>query len=644
MRNFRYFLVLALLLAGFFELLRLAMLLRYLPLTAGIPAGVVLRSFLVGLRFDLSITGYILALPVVVGMLPKIGWGESPLTRKICTVYVSMLAAVAFFLNIVDLEFFGWFNTRLNHIAFDWSDTPGISLAIVWETVPVPLYLLLWVLVTVLFIWVITRINRKFAASPVREPNWRLWAIYPLALGLTFLAIRGRVAKKSPINWSVAYFSPYYFANQLALNSVFTFVRDAVLDRNAHRRSVARESGMTDREAFALTRSLLGIDEDNLVGRSPLARREIGGEERRLNVIVVLGESFAANFIGACGGSCDFAPEFDRIAQDGLLFTRFYSSGYHTYAGIFSTLTGLPNLPGRPVMKISEGQQQFAGLGTLLKGRGYTNYAYVTHDPHFDNMQGFLLGNGFDRVVGQFDYPQDEVLSTLGVPDEVMFDRALEDFASLPRPFFAFLLTASHHGPFIVPDRPHPKPDRNQREAKRINAFYYADWALGKFYDGVRSAAYGDSTLFVVLADNGVTWDARLDMDFSSYWIPLLLVAPGVIEPGVSERIGGQKDLTATVMDVLGGEWINATLGSSLLKPGLDHALMVEGQRFGYLEEDLYLIKHRDGRLSLYSYPECELIPTAPAQSEILERHAQALLTAATALVFERRAGLPQEK
>jgi len=640
MRNFRYLLTVTALFVVIFELLRLALLLRYLPMAEGIPAGTIFQSFLVGLRFDLSITGYIMSLPVLIGMLPKVGWADCRLTRIISTIYLTVLGSIAFFFTLADLEFFGEFNARLNHIALDWSDTPWMSIKITWENAPVPLYLLIWAVIIAIFAFILTRINRWLLDDVKPEPAWRIWSIYILSLALTFLAIRGRIEEKSPINWSVAYFSSHHFANQLALNSVFTFVRDAILDRGARQEAASMASIMSDEEAYDGVIDYLDIDREKLTGDSPIAR--LSGEDpaRNLNVIVIIVESYAANFIKSCGGAEDFAPEFDSIVDQGMLFTNFFANGGHTYAGIFSTVTGLPTPPGRPIMKISEGQQEFSGLASILKRRGYETRVYLTHDPHFDNKQGFLLQNGFDRVVGLFDYEGAEKLSTVGVADEVMYEYALQDFASFDKPFFALLQTGSNHGPFIVPDRPHKKPAPDQEQYDRINAFYYTDWAVKQFYDQVRTSAYSDSAIFVICADNGTPWHAQLEMDLSAYRIPLFISCPGTIEPGISENIGSLKDITTTVMEVLGGEWINATMGKSMLSDPPERAFFVEGNSFGMIAGDRYLMQRRDGGLILYTYPQLMPVLDDLGRVKDMENYAQTFLAATHYLIFDRKVGV----
>jgi len=627
-------------LLAIFEVLRLLLLIRHHHLAANIPVITLIQSFIVGLRFDLAVTGYILAPAALIGLLPKIGWIASRLTRRLTIAYLTIMGAVVFLMEIIDLEFFAQFNTRLNHLAIAWMDTPGMVFQMLLEMYSVVPYLFLWIVITFGFWFLLSRSSRRIFQDVKPQSLLRQLIIYPLILALIFLGIRGRVAIKSPLRWGMAYFSQYDFANQLALNSGFTFVRD-ILDSDKRKISKELSALLPVNEALLKTRELISIDSLNLLPGQSIARYDGEGQVRRLNVIIVIMESQAVEFIKCCGGSEDLAPEFDRIAKEGLLFTRFYSSGFHTFSGLFSTVCGLPILPGKSIMRRVEGQQPFSGLGTLLKERGYNTLFYVTHDPHFDNMKGFLIGNGFDKVIGQSDYPASEVVSSLGVPDEVLFNRVLDDLNRLEQPFLTVIMTGSSHGPFIHPDRPFIHTDPSHPDVKRFNAFRYADWAFGRFYDDIRARDWGDSTLIVALGDHGVNWNPKLELDLSWSHVPLLLTCPGIIEPGVCEHIGGQKDVVATVMDMLGGGWINNTLGRSLLdKDYIGHALVVEGKAYGFVYDNFYFMHSRSHDAALFNLPDLVQVTDNSNLLDCMNYSVKALLSTTNHLIVSRMVGM----
>lgn len=642
MRRLRYLAAVITLFALAFELIRLALLIRYAAMARGIPASVLCQSFLVGLRFDLTVTGYIVAPVALFGMLPWIGWTSSRITRLAGRIWMIVFGSIALLAGIADMEFFGQFNSRLNHIVFGWSDTPMMSLKIVWENAPVVVYLAGWLVVAALFSVALIRLERLLDGPEQREPLWRSGAVWLLAMALMVLIIRGRVSEKAPINWSVAYFSSYNFANQLALNSGYTFVQDAIVDQDERNEANVLGDLMPEQEALERTRSLLGVSDSALVSGSPIARIEWDGPEHRYNVVLVICESLASVFIQSMGGVEDLAPELERIAANSILFDNFFSSGSHTFTGIFSTTTGYPSPLGKSLMKRSEGQQDFGGLASVLRQRGYTCWFYVPHDPHFDNMQGFLHINGYEKVVGQPDYPAGEVLSTLGVPDHVMFDRAIQDMRSLPKPFFVTLLTSTNHGPFRIPDGvPSPRVPPGSKYEKRFNAAFYADWALGRFVDQLAASDWGDSTIVVILGDHGVNWSPKVSIDPSLFRIPLVIHAPGLHAPEVLHRVGCQVDVTATVMDLLGGSWVNASFGTSLLRPNHHRALMVKDVEEGLIEGNRLMIRNRAGKLDMYSYPGLEPVEGEEKQRERLLQDARALLSASHHLIALRVVGDP---
>ena len=628
-----------------FAILRGILLWHYLFLAKEIPPSVLIHSFLVGIRFDLSVTGYILAPVVLLGFLPAIGFSSSRVTGWIALIYLSVMAIASIIICVVDFEFFGYYNSRLNHLILSWNDTPTLALKMALESFPVVRHLLVVVILGSIFVYLLSRWMKSMVVISGRI-NLSTWLItYPLVLLLTFLAIRGRVNFKAPLNRGVAYFSTYDFANQLALNCCYTFMRDAVLDKKARETASAQFKKLPQDEAFLNTNKLLGIHYHSF-SQYPFARIETQEPQGDLNVIVLLMETEASVFISSCEGKEDLAPEFDRIAEQGLLFPNFFSSGSHTYSGIFTTLTGLPTLPGKSLMKLSEGEQPFAGLEPLLAQRGYHRFFYLTHDPHFDNMQGFLISSSFERVIGQGDYPAKEVVSSMGVPDEVMYHRALNDFATLEKPFLAVFMTGSAHGPYIHPDRPYRHADPADPNALRFNAFSYADWALGWFFDEIIASEWGKQTLIVVLGDHGLVWKPEIAMDYSLFRVPLLLVCPGVVEPGVDYKIGGQKDVVATVMDVLGGDWINNTLGTSMMTAGDGHALFIRNASLGIINHGKYLTINEENGDILYPFndyhPFASLKPEHnPEIQKLLEDEAYALLTSTFNMVQSMRCGIP---
>jgi len=610
-----YFLTVAVTLSLFFESWRLLTLLQLRDRAVAVPFSVMAQSFFVGLRFDFVIACYITLPLSLLGMFPIVDISRSRMSRWVNNTLLFLLAAVSFYICLSDIEFFRFFNTRLNGMALEWSDTPRFVVTMIRETYPVIRYFLLFAIVLAAFVTVILRIQRVLVYSRPPSSNWLNLAYLPLVAAIMLLGARGRIEEKAPITWGEAYFSEYSFANLLALNPVFTFARDALYDAGNREQVAAAMAKIARPDATEITRRMLGLPVDDTLIDRRISRQVTFDEENPNppNVILIIMESFGSRGIGCLHPSFpyDLTPRFDSLAQEGQLFTNIYSAGIHTYAGLMATLYGYPALSGGSVMKLFTSENSFWGLPSILRDHGYQTLFFCTHDPQFDNMQGFLMSNGMMRVYSLFDYAADEKLSTLGVPDHVMFDHAVEFIKEnhAGDRFFATLLTASNHGPWKIPDVPFERVPPGDRLADPLNAFKYSDWALGHFIREIQNDPAFAHTLIIITADNGTLVSPVHDLDLSQYEIPILILdTDRRITPGQrADRLGSQVDVLATVMGLLRLSYDDQSFGLNLLDTStstshvVDFALVSEGYMVGYIENGYYLISRLGGRPSLYS-------------------------------------------
>jgi phosphoglycerol transferase MdoB-like AlkP superfamily enzyme len=160
-------------------------------------------------------------------------------------------------------------------------------------------------------------------------------------------------------------------------------------------------------------------------------------------------ESMSAAKMNRHGNPYGITPFLDSISTKGYYFENTYSAGIHTFNGIFSTLFSYPALFRQHPMKESA-MYKYHGIASTLKKHNYSTIYFTTHDGQFDNGEGFLNGNDYDRVVELNDYPAEKAQTTLGVPDDYMFEYSipvLDQLHSKGNPFMAAFMTASDHGP-----------------------------------------------------------------------------------------------------------------------------------------------------------------------------------------------------
>ncbi len=620
-----YFLAVAALLAGFFEIWRAVTLIALFDRTTSIPAMTIARSFLVGLRFDFAIACYITLPLAVIGFLPFVDIIRSRASLVLNTALLYLMASIAFFIHLADIEFFKFFNTRLNAMALEWNDSREFVQTMIWESFPVARYILLLAVVTAGFVICVRFLQKQFLRKSSPSLFLATLISFPVLAAILLLGIRGRIEEKAPLNWGQAYFSDYAFANLLALNPVFTFGRDLLYDSGSKHSVDRLMSDLPVSGAYAKTATLLELpagSADTLTSRIVRPVRLESPSTDRPNVILILMESFASAGVGCLKSRVEphVTPRFDSLANHGVLFTDFYSAGMHTYAGILGSLYGYPSVPGKSPMKQVTSQDNMWGLPSILGKYGYHTMFFTTHDPHFDNMQGFLKSNGMQEVYSLFDFDESQKLSTLGVPDHVMFDSALEHLRDKnDRPFFAALLSGSNHGPWFVPDVPFGALPNSLPDAQRLNAFKYSDWALGRFLEQISSDSAFANTVVFVTGDHGLLIKPIYDLDLSLFQVPLLILDPQkrAGEPRCVDRIGSQVDILATIMGLLRLDYDNYTFGHDLLAADSsrqDYAIFSEGYKIGIVENDFFAIVRPGHEHALYNLamPELDVVSQQP--------------------------------
>lgn len=561
-----------------FALLRLGLLLYNRELAAATPLASLAEAFLNGLRFDLRAVVFACA-PLLLSLLSV----RAMAARRAQRYWLDACASGAILLGLIELDFYREFHQRLNSLVFQYlKEDPRTVLSMLWNGFPVLRLLLAWLALSALahgvFAWLdrLTRPLPAFHRHPAPALRWRLPVLLCCLFGAT-LAARGTLRQGPPLRWGDAFTTESTFANQLGLNGTLSLV-DAARSRLSGAGSHIRKPSMPATEAEAIVRDLLLTSNDRLVDAdsAPVRRdyRPPAAETLPVrNVVVILMESFAGRFVGALGSPDGITPHFDKLAGEGLLFTRFFANGTHTHQGMFATMACFPNLPGfEYLMQMSEGGHQFSGLPQLLGARGYDNLYVYNGDFAWDNQAGFFGSQGMSRFIGRNDYLDPVVQDpTWGVADQDMFDRAADELSKMPpdKPFYALLQTLSNHTPYALPaNLPVERVSGHGSLDEHLTAMRYSDWALGRFFDKARRSPYYRNTLFVIVGDHGFGANEQLtEMDLFRFHVPLLLIAPGLTETFGNRRetVGTQVDIVPTIMGRLGGEVRHQCWGRDML-------------------------------------------------------------------------------
>jgi len=572
---------------GLLTLVRLGLLLTRRELLAGaVGWGEIARCFLLGARFDAMPIGYaLLPLGLALALVPARRLAGRR-WRSAVVLYAALAATILAGTEVFGVFFFLRFGRRLNYMAFAYL-THRETLQFMWSQYP------LWLLPPVLagVFWLFRRwFGRWFGSGAAVEWSVRRRLAVAAALAAVgVLACRGGM-QSVPLRRGSAYFSDNQLVGELAMNDFYTMfyaVRSRLTDGHDERKAYRLP---TAPHAAEVTDCLLhqGGDVPMEHPGNPLWRRSASPNPRSdRNVVLIIMEGMAGAAVGALGHTPSHTPHLDTLCADGLFFERMYAVGARTGRGMVALLCGHPDLGGTTVMKRPRALGRFLTLPEVLRARGYRTLFLCGGRAEFDNMGRFLAAGGVEEIIDQD--RMDARAGNWGVPDEVLFRRAHERFEELAdEPFFAAVLTVSNHDPFEVPagrvDLLPPDPDGRN---KVLNAYRYADWALGEFFRYARGGRYFENTIFVLIADHGRFLDQARRVDVPGFRIPCVIYAPGIVPPGRLRTVASQTDVPPTVLGLLGGEYEHCFLGRDVLR-------VPEHDGFALLHEDVHLAFVRD--------------------------------------------------
>ncbi len=610
-RTVLFFAAIFALAATFLTLFRLGFLLRYRNLTLGIPLSTLLNSFVIGARFDAVVLSYIFIPLFILSHLFLIRMDRLKSTRVIIETVLLVCLSLIFFLSLVDIEYFGEFGTRLSHWALEYLDQPDMVWYAMWSGYPVTFYLLLWGASTFVFAFLVIKISgRIFRRRGKGKISLRL-AYFVLILALLFLGARGRW-RLAPIDWGMAYFSPHGFANQVALNGVYTLGKSYWENyRQKRGKSLERFHFYPTTQALSTVQRLVTSPADKLSDPlHPLARwyypKSESKEIKDCNVVIILLESWLARYVGALGGNPGVTPNFDSLAQKGILFEQLFATGTRTNRGMVSILCSFPSQPGRSIMKQFSAKHPFMSMADILRKRGYQSILIYGGDLQFDNMEGFLRSQGIEKFVGEADFPSKERLGKWGVPDHIVFERANQEFVKLgDKQFLGVIITLSNHEPFLLPNSDFKIFPEGVPHSDYLNTFHYSDWALGGFFRQTEKQPYFKNTVFVLVGDHGKFMESQSDLPWNRFHIACLIYAPHILDsvPRRISTVASQTDLVPTILGILGKPVFHQSWGRDVLSlPPEDggFAMMLDGNLVGWMEGPYFLVERLGVNCSLY--------------------------------------------
>jgi phosphoglycerol transferase MdoB-like AlkP superfamily enzyme len=544
--------------------------------------GIVGQILVQGVRADLIMLGYLIAVPLVLSPLlaHKKTFG---LWKNVTVAWGTFALIFIVFMELSTPQFVMQYDVRPNRLFIEYLSYPAEVMSTLWHGFRIAL--VLGVGFTILLGTAIFKLLKAASADMVAWRPLKLLALWPLLVLLVAFQIRSTLAHR-PANPALFALTGDAMVNSLIINSPWS-----VLDAWAamsHEANSSEIYGKYPREkVFEVVKSAPWLRDQQFTSADmPTLHKQVAAiqRERPLNLVIVLEESLGATFVESLGG-LPVTPELEKLKKEGWWFEQLYATGTRSVRGIEAVVAGYPPTPARSVVKLSLSQQNFYTLAAGLGKQGYHTEFVYGGEAHFDNMRSFFTGNGFQKVVDRRDMnPVFE--GSWGASDEDLFDKSLERLKTLHtsgKPFFSLIFSSSNHEPFQFPDGRIKLHDAEKQTVN--NAVKYADYALGRFIAEAKKQAYWKDTVFLIVADhdNRVYGDSLVPI--KKFHIPGLILGADV-QPKRITTIASQVDLAPTLLSLLGVSSEHPMIGRDLARdsdtPG--RALIQFDNYFAWLE------------------------------------------------------------
>ncbi len=301
------------------------------------------------------------------------------------------------------------------------------------------------------------------------------------------------------------------------------------------------------------------------------------------NVVVILEESFGADFVKSLGG-LPLTPKLEELAREGWFLRGMHAAGHRSVRGIEAVTASYPPSPLASQVKLDH-ETPMATLMQIYKNLGYRTSFIYGGESHFDNMRTYFLYNGAEEVIEQKDYENPSFVASWGVSDEDLFDKADERFSKWyeeGQPFCSVVFSSSFHDPFDIPQGKVDIGNIKTNEPLRFAAVKYADYALGKFFEKAKKRDYFNNTVFVVIADHESRVQSNGEFPADKFLIPALIIGPD-IKPRNDDRIVSQIDVLPTLLSLTGVSGEFPLVGQDLTRDDVvERAAMDYNELFGF--------------------------------------------------------------
>lgn len=569
------------------------------------------KPFLLGSRFDLTVLCYMNAIPLLLFFIFAVvfknqsakSWGAkvTPWVPLFLATYFTIFLCLINAINIIDLKYYSFYQDRLNVLIFGFITDDTIALIkTMWKNYPI-----VWLFGTLFFCtWMLYKLLRRFFRIQPPKTNEKNLS-WPLAIAFFFCLffLNGVGARGSlglfPLSEMDTNISGDAFLNQLCFNSARALSRAIELknmqnsnwDSNLH----AYGYGDNYRQAFAdYFRIPLDKVPDNPLDllKQKTAKNE-WAEKTQPHVLLFVMESFGSYWLKFNTPEFDLMGDLQRHFDEDQHLENFMSSSGATIGSLSSLMIGSTQRPISEFLTESDYMQVpfRTSPARIYKAAGYKTRFVYGGNAGWREIDKFARFQAFDTVEGEVDITKKlgelKERHDWGVFDEDVFEYIWQGLEQAKGPQFIMTMTTTNHPPYQLPstyERPTLTiPPALQKRligdsalpAKRFATYRYSSQKLAEFLTRLKNSPLKDKVIVAVTGDH-TFWIVNFAEDelLQKSAVPFYIYTPEAARKKLDPKtFGSHPDIIPTLYNLSLSSTVYHSAAQDLFAKGPHYAL-----------------------------------------------------------------------
>lgn len=499
--------------------------------------------FASGIRFDLSTFAYLNIFFIILLLLPLKARSQATYQTILKILFVFFNGCVML-LNMADIVNVLFTEKRMTSdiLMFISQGEDAKHLAIDFARDNWYLFLFFILLITGLFIGY-NRLQKKLVFSTPTKSLLKSSLASLFMICLTILAMRGGTQLRPIRNIHASTFGQGRYV-PLILNTPFSILS------TLGEKGLEKKKYFDQQESHSYFNAIKSFKSDSVI---------------KDNVVVIVLESFAKEYIGFYNQGIGYTPFLDSLMEHSLVCSNAYANGKKSIEGIPAVLSGIPALTNKPFILSKYGSQKSNSLARLLSAQSYDCSFYHGGNPGTMGFEAYAQMSGFDHYVDRSQYPKknEDYDGKWGVFDEPFFQFFKSELDQKKTPFLASIFSLSSHHPYSIPEKYSNKFPRG--EIPIHECIGYTDFALRAFFSEAKKSTWFDQTIFVITADHTFkSTRAEYQNVKGRYAIPLVFYSPTKKWTKNINKVTQQADIIPSLIDYLGIDTSIVSFGNSI--------------------------------------------------------------------------------